>query len=580
MDLPTSTPSVLAADRSESRSRSDLPDRLLRSRWRSKVAARGIWWRRWKRADISFLIGTTLAFVLLPLDAAAWGTDATLPFLDLLGTVPTGVLWVLAVALIVGNTLILDALLTIGTPDTLVVKAPVRHLRLLACGVPLLGLYVINFWQWVLARRPPWAVASRDLKPPALGGSFRRATAQVLAQRSVAALAILWLYGANLLLLLAWSSMLSVSQGMNIRTYETFALHISLHAVVFCCLVDYLRDAFRKKTVERWRRALLWALPPLSLPFALGGVIGLLGLETESEKTLCGSAAYFHGGGARRPVVWAHLQGTLDKSPGHLTALYRLKTFLLALDTLAVGWLVSLLAGQRPSWQAFVNHTIALLTLPALVGAAAVLLLTASRTLVRSLESPQRRTLLDAHAYGILLALGLVAAALGLNVGAWLQQGEGQQAALLVMSLIALGMVIVGLAIVVRPWLRKSDLRREDRHDGAVWLFFFFALLLASGLMALDEDRTRTYADILIAVAVLSPLWHVALAVTFQGWLLRPYRLRMLLGGRYPRRLTWRPAFLLTTLALPLGGLAVPCWIFMRHRNWPSFEPPLRGKVT
>ncbi len=52
-------------------------------------------------------------------------------------------------------------------------------------------------------------------------------------------------------------------------------------------------------------------------------------------------------------------------------------------------------------------------------------------------------------------------------------------------------------------------------------------------------------------------------------WLLRPYRWRDLFDPRFPSQLR---ALLASLAVMPLGGLAVPLWIFLRHRWWPRAE--------
>ena len=73
----------------------------------------------------------------------------------------------------------------------------------------------------------------------------------------------------------------------------------------------------------------------------------------------------------------------------------------------------------------------------------------------------------------------------------------------------------------------------------------------------------------------LTPLWSVALFFGLGGWLLHPFRLRHLFDRRLPGSLRGALAAVALTSAIPLGGLAIPFWIYAHYRLWPRYEPLL-----
>jgi hypothetical protein len=118
-----------------------------------------------------------------------------------------------------------------------------------------------------------------------------------------------------------------------------------------------------------------------------------------------------------------------------------------------------------------------------------------------------------------------------------------------------------------------------------LWSALLFALcFLAMGLL-LEAQNGGNISGVFRLVSLLSPLWNLGLVLLFQKDFLRPFDLRAALHLR-PR---WRMAVLLLTLAAPLGGLAIPLWIYARHRWWPEWErswspsrltePPLRSNI-
>ncbi len=580
---------------SSTSSRDPETERFRRIERRLKAGHWGImdprWWRNWTRTHTSFLIAMMFAGVALPLDLAFWDDE---PTFGLVRFIPVGFFHAGLPALLLVNALLLDVLMVWQTRGNVKVRPGVRLVRLGLSSLPLLGLYAINFWQYVLCRRPPWAVresASPDgfdneydrHRTPV--SAFHRAASQMLTRSRVLSLSMLvWLVVGNTFFLVALSAKLNELSLLGGTGFSVHIFQTALHAAIFCCLVDYLRDHVRQHAILGWRRVLLWLLPWLALakpfPFVFASVGAVVVFETGNarKRTLCW-ATHLHGGGTQRLASWRHLQDALDRSPNvfrhrlrtggvgrseepgrfgrRMTAAYRLKTCLLGVDALALGWLGSRLAEQKADWKALIDNVVALLTWLALLGAGAALLLAAARTLLRSLGSPQRPTIFDAHAYGSLLALGLMIAGVGLNLGVWLQRGEVQHAAHLVTILICVGLSIAGLVTMSQPMLKKSDPHQEDRHDDGVWLVFFIGLAVASGLMAIDDGAARAGTKVLVATALLSPLWHLALAVIFrEDWN----------RHGHPGR------FLTATLVLPLGGFAVPYWIVTHTRRWLSHE--------
>ncbi len=569
--------------------------RSIERRW--KAGHRGMmdrsWWRTWTRPRTSFLVAVTFAAVLLPLDWTFW--DDT-PFFGSVRFIPAGFFKGFVIALFLVNGLMVELLLAWKTRDDLEIEPGARLLRFLLGSLPLLGFYAINFWQGILTRRPRWAVLETARTPasvrrssagPSSAGLYRAAAQALARNRAFSLSMLLWLYVGNALFLIALSAKLSELRLLGVAVFGGYVFQVALHVVVCCCLVDHLRDYVRRHAVFGWQRVFVSLLPglalPLPFPLALASVGAVAAFETGNarQRTLCW-ATLLHGNGIQRLAAWGHLQGVLDNSPDIVrhrlrtegvgrserpgragrrqTAVYRLKTFLLGIDALALGWLASRLAEKMPGWEGSISDVVAALTWGALVGAGLAFLLAVSRTLLRSLGSPRRPTVLDAHAYGSLLALGLILSATGLNVGVWLGQGKAQQAAHLVVLLVGLGVAVAGLATVLQAVLKKFDVHQEDRHDDGVWLLFFFAVMLASGLMAIDEDAARAGTTLAVVAALLSPLWHLALAAVFrESWHRRSC------GRRSP--------LIMVTLGLPLGGLAVPYWIFMHHRYWTSREP-------
>jgi hypothetical protein len=106
-----------------------------------------------------------------------------------------------------------------------------------------------------------------------------------------------------------------------------------------------------------------------------------------------------------------------------------------------------------------------------------------------------------------------------------------------------------------------------------LWASLALALMMLGGFVSLEGNDLRSRIEaLLVASALLSPLWNLGLFLARGGWLLHPFKLRQALNHHlsFSARLSF--AFVATTAALPLGALAIPFWIYARHRIWPSID--------
>jgi len=95
-------------------------------------------------------------------------------------------------------------------------------------------------------------------------------------------------------------------------------------------------------------------------------------------------------------------------------------------------------------------------------------------------------------------------------------------------------------------------------------------LIVLSGFL-IYQPATPLARSLEIAL-VLTPVWSLGLFLALGRWLLRPFTLRHLADPRLPFRSRAILAGVALTAALPLGGIAIPFWIYAHHRLWPGME--------
>ncbi len=180
---------------------------------------------------------------------------------------------------------------------------------------------------------------------------------------------------------------------------------------------------------------------------------------------------------------------------------------------------------------------------------------------------------LDQHPYGRYLLLTQVAFLAGMMVGWLLVEESGDLFGWLLveesrnlLGFLSLVAALCGMVSMLFLLPIGASSRRWEMHLSFLWPSLFLALTGMGAAMLLDEGVNEVFMQLLRVCVWLTPLWAVLLGVTRAGWLLRPYGWRQLLSDQLPRRVRTSLVFLLLTAALPLGGLAIPLWIYVHHR--------------
>lgn len=257
----------------------------------------------------------------------------------------------------------------------------------------------------------------------------------------------------------------------------------------------------------------------------------------------------------------------------NLGTLYRLKIGLTYFDGLLLGWLLYVLAERR-----LVSPGVLQGALDAILWGGLGMVLLGSATFLGCLLAVLLRLPVGFRASGLpllskFLALSCGALVLGLSTGVHLGRGDLQSAGVWLALPVALLLSFIAFGVILRPVsqsLPGVD-RCLDPTARPVWILAPMTLGVAGVVLAVEGAMARVVADLLVVCAGLSPLAHAALAFTLGGWLLRPFTVRDLTIRSLPSRRRWTLRLLAVTVVLPLGGLAVPWWIFLRSR-WKAVD--------
>lgn len=535
---------------------------------------------------------------LRPVSWLLYPLDWLLHVLDWTHTSPA---WLAVLAVCPINAFLIHRLLDGVTPHQ-DLRTWVRWLRIALGGLPLIGLVVVPAWQTLSSTRPSWVfrrtrsslLVGTEEKITRVSPPFRWAQGWMKRVSDSPRFLFLWLWVVNLIVVRLGTSRLSA--GDILDPEGRLAVSILLHLTGFAATASWLavgppRDAPRRDRIAAWIYASAWLLPfpfpLLSLPAFAAGHLGLLrsagalaaateGPGPSPEWALLLEKLRRHA----RQLSWRQRPWGLELPPRaglgqqRFLTLCRWKTFLLLFDGLLLALLAGLLARQAglrialPVLAFLVVFTIALL----LAGFAGLALRRISllRRLVCTGELEDDD---DPHPFGRSLTVTSGALTAGITLGAGVVAGNHF---LFAFALFTLGLIGTILVVPpehkignVGPSLGQFTRRLLARHC----LFFVFLLL---GLFALSgKGPTAVLMFWFISASFLSPPLAFATVLLGHARLLHPFKIRHLFSSRLPLRARLFLAFLVLTLAVPLGGLAIPFWIWARQRLWPGWEREL-----
>lgn len=552
--------------------------RLLAKRWRrSAWDYRGM--ARWQSFDESFwtsALAVGLLIVTGYFDLSVWwGLSPPPLFLigELGGTPGENVLLVL---LLLTNVWVFDRLLAAKVPAGLSEASWLRWARGAAVAIPLAGLAVIPFWQWLVRNRPSWAFSSRPEGPPlrlegrlparfGIASGWMRIDARLRSWSQYLLPKAVWLVACQLTPLF---SGLSLIQGHGPGTARTVNILLHLAGAALAWAHTILRSRDLQMT---GRRARFFRLLPLALllpvPFSLvPALTWFLGSEPEREDKGVVQALYSYRAPRRLPFApvrgprMGEIAGRREASRMWASGI---KVALLGLESAVLAWIAASFGSPLLPLETYGGLWMSLVALATLPGLFLFFAGAVSRT---SRRWPRFNFLAD-HPYAAFLFFVPLALMLGLLAGTLAGSNGGQsgQRLHLLLALFGLGGILTTLLVLIWDFLLALSFGVPDRPltGKAICVSVSGALLL----LALLPIETF-FGSLCAGIAILSLLG--GLAVASRG--LAPFRFRDLEDPRVPARLRGWLWFLTLTAVLPLGGLAVPVWIRMRHLHRPALD--------
>lgn len=547
---------------------------------RLDVMRRGFW-EHSRAGDSAFLVAMYSFLLLLILEPVLWNARWQADVIEIL--VPDGVALALLLWLPV-NALVVDRFLARKTPGERSLPLRLRVFRLVASVPPLYNLYTISLWKGILERRGFQAGASGPALRLALAAAGRPSPSGALARVVLRSGFLYFTVALSAVPLAAWAAWLAGATKLGgWHRALVLASCVLLHLLVAVSWILHHRLEIERSPVYGWRRTALRVSPflwLLGLPGCLAG-LALGGWAKPSTRSLTWSVFASRTGARREPLFRGSQEGlgsrwrgrpwfqqwrrpaglTLAPAPSReeieRLSFYRLKSLFLGAESLG---LASVVISRAPGLIRPVLWTAGVL---AGIGLALQLVVQAARLLRASrLVSAAGR-----HPYGRYLFLTQAVLLGGTYLGAVSHTATVQQLGLLLAYLFALVAILIVLATFLSWQLTSRG------ADMTLWGALALALTALGAFVCLEGDDLRPALDTsLLLMAACSPLWSVGLFLIKGGWLLRPFRWSQVFDRRLDPSRRWTLALVALTAALPLGGLAIPFWIYAEHRIGPAFE--------
>jgi hypothetical protein len=582
--------------------RAHVERRWPRHQWDASGRSRWAGWD-WRNYLYIVICGLLISGALLEVAVSKDGNQEPWWPFGLLTESPVG--FAALLVLVVANGWLLDRSLADRTPVGHLVPIWLRWLRQALVSIPVVGLYTIPAWRWILQTRPSWAFRASALprihlsaasetiaSPLSLLGAWIHALRHRQGQ-SLPAL-FLWVIAGQIapwIALLSWVTTAGALSSGHQRTL--FALSAACHGLACVCGLQYGVIRGRQTRIVRWKAtaiqfAPLFFLPPF--PFFIVGLLLWMILAGEEVETFVGRS---HCNKSRPPahallgrgysisrlfrsatrgkqeldlMLNGLLPGTLENSEvkSQQLAFFRLKTFMLILDTTALAWILAKLGGPSLSF-----NSSSLYLAPFLLLAALGILVELSFLAMRVMGWFLRRAM-PYQPYGRSLTFTQLALAAGLLFGPLLAAGQASNAGLL--------LIVIGIGTAVTSTLLFAPasflLMLPGRQTFVLlaWAGLFFELFATGLVMRYHPELAPPFMHLFKVAIALTPVWSLALLLGLKGWLLHPFGLGHLFDRRLPGSTRAVLATIVLTAAVPLGGIAIPFWIYAHHRLWPRYE--------
>jgi len=546
--------------------------------------------------DLNFFIALFASIFLIPVDVILIAAKPLEPMPPSLLSSP-----MTAAVLLLFNAALLGTFLEIGSRK---VTPGWRAGLVLLCSLPWAGLYAFPVRdRWAVER--PACARTADLSLTAPGKSWWLAF-RSLGCRWMRTIRTEW----SLVPYLVANYAVVYRNLWNLpwRSWAVIIVAALLHALAAGGLTIHALTAPRQDRADSMSLSqlpflLFGTLLPIPLCPLASFFLYSLALFRSSRHSLLQPLLQARGSTSRLPR-WLELQEALRRARGSLPwwkrlrfsapdrvrssgesdhpllTLYSVKSAALVFDAAAVAWLACWLTEGSPTRRLMTKGLIG--TVAGLSWLAGVfgLLLMLVRAIQQRFRVEGRLSFLDRHPLHRYLAASLITFAAGLVLGIPLYEKNAVKLGSTLSTMALYGVV----ASMPRSFFPAPSERKRS-ETALVWMLVFCLVGLV-GLspwfnQALLYFFAHFYIPVFEACITVIPFFAcIIVPLRYLGMLLRPFNPDDTWNPTWSCPLRHTLRFMTVTAALPLGGLAVPAWIWIRYRWWSDFEREWHERVS
>ena len=568
------------------------------------------WWLETSRESfnaIASMVGLGSVMVVLPFDIFVFslfnpdiGDELTIfsPGIKMAGALGMVLLYFL-------NGWLIDKYLNRQTGRHQPFKRSLYIMRRLVAGIPLLGIFVIPFWQWLIEKKPAWAISRRSEtragRSRPLVNKQIHMLSELLAYRAWPAYNMWGLFLINLIGIFASTAVVFRHPPSHACLIKELAIgsfvHLFLTVLMAVVYVQNTEDQ-RAQGLRRYLRLPLLLTYLIPYPFlSLGGVLFMTMSDRNNQKGELIASAFSRRNRIERSSLWFALQDSLranikkqpwwqrlkradtldsqsDISQADKMVYYGITIKLAALvgETALLMRLVIWLQNRFPAFEAVTPIILGLFYIGlGVVGIGLLVRIVAFILHIFDLQLPYRIfdrpysgviiTSAGAFSGGVLLGVGLSDHMIDVVSGTIFVAGMIQTLSFALSS-------ILGLFVPVQddsPFIKSIG--------GTLWSLFWIGMVMISVTMVTYDNPL--FGDLAFEmIQVVTYLLPLGTIITFGilKWLLWPFEIKDRLASDLSSACRRGITFIEVTAGLPFGGLFTAYWLHLRETRWADCE--------
>ena len=515
------------------------------------------------------------------------------------------------------NMWLMTSLMKLRNDNRVQIRPAIKIMISIFSGLPFWGMYSISILNWISQAKPSWAILSKfsDSKTLPKSHLFSQFETRMIWLGNILwrRTWLWWGIIANMVITFLASFIFLDSFVLLGPAYHYLGIFISatLHIMVFLNLLGYFWFDAEQLELQGWRLwrkvslSILWLIPIPGLAFA-GLFIYIFTLTGIARQNTLTYQAFENVGKLSRDPIWANIKTMLEvdfkkmkwfrgvrehpyhntegqKTPENKTRQGLMMKLRAILTAGSAAWLVRGLFDLGISFD-LVDRIMYFLVFGSLILGMVGLI----GFIIRFIFTLAKRDhFLPDPPYFVYLYMSQFAVVSGATFAFGIQSEDPEFAVFF--SLI--GILLLGLKfieIILSIFINIPQRRYEHSYEMVLWIFVLAAMAflpvsmnsntpIASGntLMEAINSPEFTLGMLEFSFFTMFPLLTLAFVIATYNQIMKPFSLKDISNPSLPKKSRFIIGFIGISYWLPMGGIFIPLWIYLKEKFWVEFEKQL-----